>query len=139
MMLALNWYAGLVYASATDPGIDLLQIVLNNSVAVAIIGLMLYTTRLRTGLNYDDLKEQMAARLAEKDEMMRVRLAEKDDVINKQNDMIRRFQEAGVVSAAAMAKSADVLELLPDKETTALDEVRAMLSRLESLLPPEAQ
>lgn len=125
-MLISYWY--LASAAASDPNVDLYQVALNNGAAVAILMLVLFTTKLRTGLNYDEMKDQMQARLDEKDE-----------VIDKQAEMIRRFQEAAVVSSAAMAKSADVIEAIPNKEAVALDEVRSVLARLEQFIPPEGK
>lgn len=121
-MLTLVWW-GVSTAATTDPSdINVWQIVANNGAAVVILALFLFTTRVRTGNDYDGMQA-----LYEK------RISDKEDVISAQADIIRGFQQASAISQVAMAKSADVMEALPDKESAVLDEVRGLLARLEKV------
>lgn len=119
-MFTLVWF-GVSAATAPDPSdINVWQIVANNGAAVVILALFLFTTRVRTGNDYDGMRD-----------LFLQRIADKDDVISAQADIIRGFQQASAISQVAMAKSADVMEALPDKESAVLDEVRGLVARLE--------
>lgn len=122
---------GLLY-TATDPGINFWEVAANNGAAVVVLGLFLFTTKVRTGNDYDGMVRQFTAQLEAERTQFNARISDKDEVIESQSEIIRSFHQASVVSSAAMAKSVDVIEAIPDKESAVLGEVRALVARLES-------
>lgn len=129
-MFGLSMIAFMAADGSLPSGIDFPQALLNNSVAVAALVLLVFTTRVRTGNDYDSQAQQFEARLAEAER----RLSEKDHVIDQQAEIIRRFQEATSSSNIALRSTAQVLEAIPDRESAVLEEVRSAQREMATLV-----
>lgn len=101
-----------------------------------IMGAVFLLTVFGKGLHTDGEVSELKNRLADKDEV----IEDKDETIRQKDEIIRRFQDQFGRALPAMARSADVLEAIPDKESAMLEEVRKaqnetlkLVQRLESL------
>lgn len=127
--MAYGLIGHLFHLAADDPaGFNVAQLLANTGAVGVLLGLFLFTNRVRTGNDYDSLKEQMEARLAAKDTQIEAQAA-----------IIRGFQAATYQSQSALARSTQVIEAIPDKETLVLDEVRGLLQRLEQVADPKGR
>lgn len=133
-MFGLSMIAFIAVDGSLPSGIDFPQALLNNSVAVAALVLLVFTTRVRTGNDYDSQARQFEARLAEAERRLSERLSEKDHVIEQQAEIIRRFQEATSSSNIALRSTAQVLEAIPDRESAVLEEVRSAQREMATLV-----